>query len=204
MQNQEILKLVNEIKEYANENKVPIVLDGGLEIIINKINETKSKKILEVGSAIGYCAINMALVADDIHVDTIERNEKMYLKAIENVKRLGLESRVHVFFADALEIDEALLQNDYDLIFVDAAKAQYIRFFEKFGALLRKEGLIISDNLSFHGCAQKYRDGEELTKDLKALMRKVNRFIDWLKANQNYETIFFDAGDGVAVSKKIN
>ena len=201
----EIKKRIKEIKDYALENDVPIVLDGGLEIILDEIKKINAKKILEVGCAIAYSSINMALSSDDIIVHTIERNEKMYNKAIENVKRMELEDRIKIFYADALELDDDLLFDDYDLIFVDAAKAQYIKFFEKYEKHLRIGGIIISDNLAFHGLAEKWREGDNsMSRDLRALMRKVNKFIDWLKANDKYETTFYDQGDGVAVSKKIN
>lgn len=200
----ETIKRIKDIKAYALENDVPIVLDGGLEIILDEIKKNKVKKILEVGCAIGYSSINMALASEDIIVHTIERNEKMYNKAIENVKRMELEDRIKIFYSDALTLDEDLLFYDYDLIFVDAAKAQYIKFFEKYEKHLKIGGIIISDNLSFHGLAEKWREGDNsMSRDLRALMRKVNKFIDWLKENDKYETVFYDQGDGVAVSKKI-
>lgn len=200
----ETTKRINDIKAYALENDVPIVLDGGLEIILDEIKKNKVKKILEVGCAIGYSSINMALASEDIIVHTIERNEKMYNKAIENVKRMELEDKIKIFYSDALTLDDDLLFYDYDLIFVDAAKAQYIKFFEKYEKHLKIGGIIISDNLSFHGLAEKWREGDNsMSRDLRALMRKVNKFIDWLKENDKYETVFYDQGDGVAVSKKL-
>ena len=195
--------IIKEIKEYAVVNNVPIVLDDGLDIIINLIKENHVKRILESGCAIGYSAINMASVNDDIIVHTIERNEEMYKLACFNINKANMEDRIKIFYDDALEIDLNKLFDNYDLIFIDAAKAQYIKFFERFGALLKEGGIIVCDNLAFHGYVKKYQEGDySMSRDLKALMRKVNNFLDYLKNNQEYETCFFELGDGVSVSKK--
>lgn len=139
--------IVKEIKNFAFENKVPIISDDGLSFLLQMIRVSKSTRILEIGSAIGYSAINMALLNSQINVDTIEKNEKMYNLARENINRMNLNEQVRIFLDDALEIDLNKLRNDYDLIFIDAAKAQYIKFFERFSTLLNKSGIIISDNL---------------------------------------------------------
>ena len=195
---------INTIKDYAIKNNVPIVLDDGLDIIIETIKKNNAKRILEIGCAIGYCAINMASVDEDIIVHTIERNHEMYNIALNNVNEAGLNNRIKVIYSDALTVDEALLFNDYDLIFIDAAKAQYIKFFEKFSKLLKVGGVIICDNLSFHGFVKKYQEGDySMSRDLKALMRKVNNFLEYLKNNNDYETVLYELGDGVSVSKKL-
>lgn len=200
----ELNNFINTIKDYAIKNNVPIVLDDGLDIIIETIKKNNAKRILEIGCAIGYCAINMASVDEDIIVHTIERNLEMYNIALNNVCEAGLNNRIKVIYSDALTVDEALLFNDYDLIFIDAAKAQYIKFFEKFSKLLKVGGVIICDNLSFHGFVKKYQEGDySMSRDLKALMRKVNNFLEYLKNNNDYETVLYELGDGVSVSKKL-
>ena len=101
------------------------------------IKEHKVKKILEIGTAIGYSAINMAKVDENIKITTIERNEKMYAEARKNIRNFGLEKRITLVLKDALEVNAT---GKYDLIFIDAAKAQYIKFFEKFKSNLSKNG----------------------------------------------------------------
>lgn len=190
-------EFVLQLEQYAKDNNVPIVTKEGLELIKLLIKIKNSKKILEIGTAIGYCSINMALLREDITVDTIERNEKMYKKAVENVKEINLDNRIRIFHADALEIDNSLLDNDYDLIFIDAAKAQYRVFFEKYSQLLNKDGIIVSDNLLFHGLVEKdFIDG----KDLRALIRKIKNYNNWLFENDEYDTTFLRIGDGMAIS----
>lgn len=190
---------INEMYEYAKSNNVPIVTSEGLELIKLIIKLTNAKKILEIGTAIAYTSISCALINKDITVDTIERNDKMYELALKNIKAIGLENRINVINEDALNVDVTTLNNDYDLIFIDAAKAQYIRFFEKYNLLLKRRGIIISDNLLFHGLVEK--DNIE-GKDLRALIRKIKNYNSWLEDNKNFETTFLRIGDGMAISIK--
>ena len=119
--------MVEEIKRQAEKNDIPIMTDDGIEYLTNYIKENNIKQILEIGTAVGYSAIKMALVSDDIEVTTIERDEKRYLEAVKNIKKLKLEDRITIIFKDALNVS---LSDKYDLIFIDAAKAQSINFFE--------------------------------------------------------------------------
>lgn len=192
--------IVKEIKNYALENDVPIISDEGLAFLLQMIRISNSKRILEIGCAIGYSAINMALLNTDILVDTIEKSPKMYELALKNVRKIGLEKQINIYLDDALEIDINKLRNDYDLVFIDAAKAQYIKFFEKFSPLINDNGIIISDNLSFHGLVN--TDEKIESRNLRALVRKINNYNLWLSENSNYHTLFLEIGDGMALSKK--
>lgn len=194
-------KVIKEMTKYALDNKVPIITKAGIEFILQLIRLTNAKKILEIGTAIAYSSSLMALENDDIIVDTIERNELMYNEASKNINKLGLNNRVRVIKNDALEVDEKTLSSDYDLIFIDAAKAQYIKFFEKYEKLLKKTGIIISDNLAFHGLSLQSDKIE--TKNLRALVRKINDYTIWLSKNNKYRTVFYPIGDGMAVSEKV-
>lgn len=185
-----------QIERYAKENNVPIMMKDGIEFLLNYIKENNIKTILEVGTAIGYSAIRMALVSKDIKVTTIERDEKRFKQAISNIQKFGLESQIEVIFNDAFEVE---LNDTYDLIFIDAAKSQYIKFFEKFKNNLNNSGTIISDNLSFHGLVEN-KDNEVLSKNVKGLVRKINEYIDFLKENKEFETKFYSFGDGIGVS----
>ena len=190
---------INKLNTYAKENNVPIVTNEGLELIKLLIKLTNAKKILEIGTAIAYTSINCALLSEDIFVDTIERNEKMYEQAIKNVKEISLENRINVIKGDALDVDITTLNDSYDLIFIDAAKAQYTRFFEKYSVLLKTGGIVVSDNLLFHGLVEK--DNIE-GKDLRALIRKIKNYNSWLENNQEFDTTFLRIGDGMAISIK--
>ncbi len=189
---------IESIKNYALENNVPIMQDDGINYLTNYIKKNKINKILEIGTAIGYSAIMMCLVDNDIEVTTIERDEKRYLEAIKNVKKFKLEDRINLIYNDALEVK---INEIYDLIFIDAAKAQNTKFFEKFERNLRDGGSIITDNMYFHGLV--FKDEEDIgSRNLRQLVRKVKNYTLFLEKNDKYDTEFLNIGDGLAISIK--
>ena len=194
-----VYEIINEIRAYAKEEKVPIMMDDGLKFLIEYIAKNKIQSVLEIGTAIGYSSIMMALSNPSLTITTIERDEKRYLEALKNIKKLKLEDRITLIFNDALDVS---LSEKYDLIFIDAAKAQSIKFLEKFEKNLNPSGTIITDNLKFHGLVDK--DEEEIeSRNLRALVRKIKEYISFLKGNINYKTDFYELGDGISVSKRI-
>ena len=192
-------KIINQMKEYAELNNIPIMMDEGISFLKKIIMENSVKNILEIGTAIGYSAIVMCSISEDICVTTIERDEKRYLEAIKNIKSAGLEKRIHLIYQDALEVH---LEDKYDLIFIDAAKAQNQKFFERFEKNLNSNGMIVTDNMNFHGFVQGNIENIE-SRNLRQLVRKVRDYHHFLENNVFYKTQFFDIGDGIAVSHKI-
>ena len=189
---------IENMKLYAEENNVPIITDEGINYIREYIKKHNIKNILEVGAAIGYSSILMALVDKDITITTIERDEKRYLEAVKNIKKCHLEDRINLLYKDAFDVT---LSDEFDLIFIDAAKAQNTRFFEKFEKNLSKNGTIITDNMNFHGLVE---DSESIkSRNLRALVRKVKNYHEFLQNNENYETEFLDIGDGLAISRPV-
>lgn len=185
------------LEYFAHKNNIPIMQKDGIKFLTKYIKEKNIKNILEIGSAIGYSSIKMALVNKDIRVTTIERDEIRYREAIKNISKFKLNDRINIILGDALDID---VTGKYDLIFIDAAKSQYIKFFEKFENNLNNEGVIVTDNLSFHGLVED--DSKTTNRNTKQLVRKIRNYIEYLKENKKYETTFYSLGDGVAISKK--
>lgn len=196
----DVYENIKEIREYAEKNNVPIMMDDGLKYLINYINKNQVKSVLEIGTAIGYSAIMMALSNESLSITTIERDEKRYLEALKNIKKLNLENRITLVFNDALDVN---ITEKFDLVFIDAAKAQSIKFFEKFEKNLNQDGTIITDNIKFHGLVNK-KEEEIESRNLRALVRKVKNYIEFLRTNERYKTEFLDIGDGISVSKKLN
>ena len=188
---------IRRLEEYAKENNVPIMMKDGIEFLTQYIKDNNVKRVLEIGSAIGYSAIRMALVDESIKVTTIERDTNRFNEAVKNIKEFNLENQIEIINADALEYTT---DKQFDLIFIDAAKAQYIKFFEKYKINLKQDGTIISDNLDFHGLVK----NPELTsnRNTKQLVRKINTYIEFLKENKEFKTEFISLGDGIGISKR--
>lgn len=185
------------IQKFAIKNEVPIMQDEGSDFICKYIEENNIKRILEIGSAIGYSSIKFAKLRDDIHVTTIEIDFDRFMAARKNFEDNNLTDRIEIIHGDALA---EKIDGKFDLIFIDAAKAQYIKFFEKFKDNLSENGVIVSDNLSFHGMVEDL----SLTHNYSTikLVKKIRKYIDFLKTNQEFDTEFFKIGDGVSVSKR--
>ena len=189
--------LIKEMELYAEEKNIPIMQKKGIDFLCKIISKSNAKNILEIGTAIGYSAIKMANVSDDINVTSIERDQDRYILALKNIKKAKLDKRINVIYTDALDVE---LSDKYDLIFIDAAKGQYIKFFEKFKKNLNPGGVIISDNLSFHGLVEQEERIE--SRNLRQLVGKIRKYVDFLKDNKEFKTKFYKVGDGIAVSLK--
>ncbi|MGN1337873.1 MAG: O-methyltransferase [Candidatus Coprovivens sp.] len=187
---------IMEMEQYAAEYNVPIIEKESIAFIMKFIKSNKVKDILEIGSAIGYSSILMATVSDDVKITTIERDETRYMECLKNVKKCGMQDKIDVVCQDALEVN--LSGVAYDLIFIDAAKGQYTKFFEKYKYFLKPGGVIISDNLKFHGHVGNRNN--IASRNLKQLVGKIENYIDFLKNNEEFETKFYDVGDGLSVS----
>ena len=189
--------LIRKIEKYADQKGIPIMEKEGIEFLTEFVRLNKIKNILEIGSAIGYSAIKMALASDDVNVTTIERDKDRYIEAVKNVKKLGLDSKITLILADALDFNTS---EEYDLIFIDAAKSQYIKFFNKFSKNLKEKGYIITDNINFHGLTNS--DKTKMSRNLRQLITKLEKYINFLKDNEEFKTRFFEVGDGIAISRR--
>ena len=193
-------EIIKEMERYAEANNVPIIESASIDFIKKYIKLNDVKKILEIGTAIGYSAIQMASASDDVEITTIERDEKNYREAVKNVNACGLDRRIEIVFNDALDVNLAGFK--YDLIFIDAAKGQYIKFFEKFENYLTPGGIIITDNLKFHGLVENKESIE--SKNVLGLVNKIEKYIEFLNENVEFVTKFYDIGDGISVSFRKN
>lgn len=186
------------LRKYAKENNVPIIEEDSLFLIQSILNMIDAKNMLEIGTAIGYSALSFACAKEDLHIDTIERNTEMYKQAVNNVEKLNLNSRVNLIFSDALEIDNTRL-GKYDVIFIDAAKAQYQKFFDKYISLLNENGIVLTDNIVFHGCVE---EQENLSKNVRSMVKKINNYNHYLNTLEDFNTYYIDSGDGLAITMR--
>ena len=188
---------IKSIEKYAKENNVPIMLPDGIEYLTRFIKDNNIKSVLEIGTAIGYSAIKMALVNDDIKVTTIERDKERYNIAISNISNFNLDNRINVIYGDAMDVE---VEGLYDLIFIDASKGHSIDFFNKYSKNLAKDGVIITDNLSFHGLVED--ESLAITKNQKGLVKRIKKFIEFLDNNSEYETTYVSVGDRISISRR--
>ena len=188
--------MLENIEKHAKENKIPIMQKEGIEFLTDFIKKNNIKKILEIGTAIGYSAIKMALVDNDIKIVSIERDEIRYQEAVKNIQNFGLTDRIKLINQDAFDVE---LNEKFDLLFIDAAKAQNIKFFTKFEKNLNEHKYIITDNINFHGLVG---SDEKMSRNLKQLVRKIAAYVEFLKNNEQYITTFYNIGDGISISVK--
>ncbi len=192
--------LLEEMEQYAKAHHVPIMELSGIETILQILRIAQPKKILEVGTAIGYSALRMASVLPETNIVTIERDSERYTVAEEFIKRANKEHQISIIKGDALEV-ESLIEKlgTFDAIFIDAAKGQYKKFFEIYSKYLADKGIIITDNVLFKGLV--CEDTIE-SKRVRSMVTKIKDFNKWLMEHAEYDSVIIPVGDGVAISKK--
>lgn len=193
--------LVIEMEQYAAEHHVPIMDRGGMDLFISLLRIQRPKRILEIGSAIGYSAIRLAEALPASMVVTIERDTVRYEKAIDYITRSEQSDRIAILQADALLTeDEFIFNQKYDVLFIDAAKGQYKRFFEKYEPVVATGGVIYCDNMFMHG-AILYEE-QDIPRRNRTMMRNLKEFTAWIMAHPNYETSLLPVGDGLLIAVK--
>ena len=192
-------ELIKEIEKYAEEKNVPIMQKKGINFLCKIIEKKQVKNILEIGTAIGYSSIKMALVNEEINVTTIEKDEERYNIAVKNIQKYNLEDRITIINNDALTTK---IDTKFDLIFIDASKGHNTDFFNIYKSNLTKNGVIITDNLAFHGLVDD--ETKIKTKNQRSLVKKIKNFIDFLNTNEEFITTYIEVGDRISISKKVN
>ncbi|MEB6611365.1 O-methyltransferase [Staphylococcus pasteuri] len=188
------------LREYANTNQVPIVDRNTLEIIKQIIRIHQTKRIIEIGTAIGYSSMQFASVSKDIHVTTIERDTEMIDQAKHNITSNQFTNQIELIEGDALEQFDKVKSQTFDMLFIDAAKAQSKKFFELYTPLLKKGGIVVTDNVLYHGIVSNIDIVR--SRNVRQMVKKVQQFNEWLMQNEQYTTNFLNMDDGLAISIK--
>ena len=142
---------LRKIKQKALEGHIPIIMDDTLEVIAKILIEKKPKRILEIGTAVGYSAMCFSkYLAEDGLIDTIERDEKRIEEAKQNFKKVEVENKINLYEGDAVEILPTLNEK-YDVVFIDAAKGKYPFFLKEALRMLKQDGIIFADNILYKG-----------------------------------------------------
>ncbi|WP_455257484.1 O-methyltransferase [Peptoniphilus asaccharolyticus] len=193
--NPEYLK---DMRDYAIENHVPIVEKETESFIKFLFSTTKPKKVLELGTAIGYSAISFTMDSTIESYTTVELREDFTNIARDNIKKYGLDKKIEVLNGDAYEVVQTL-QDQYDIIFVDAAKGQYKKYFDKCEKLLKEEGIIICDNILFRGMVTKK---ELAVRRKRTIIKRLNEFISYIKKDERFVSSIIPIGDGLLLVRR--
>lgn len=193
------MKTIEQIKEKALEDHIPIIMDDTLEVVGKILEDKKPDRILEIGTAVGYSAIRFSkYLSDNGYIDTIERDEERISEAKQNIKDLNLEEKIHIYEGDALEVLPTLT-GPYDVVFIDAAKGKYPIFLSEALRMLAFHGIIVADNVLYKG----YVMSDYNKHKQRTAVRGLREFLKELTENENLTTEILEVGDGLAISKKM-
>ncbi len=191
---------LEKIKKKALEDKVPIIMDDTLEVVAKILTEIKPNKILEIGTAVGYSAICFSeYLQENGKIDTIERDAERVKEARENIKKAEVEDKINIYEGDAVEILPTL-NDEYDVVFIDAAKGKYPFFLNQALRMIRQGGVIIADNVLYKG----YVMSDYNKHKQRTAVRNLREYIAEITNNDKLETKILEVGDGLAISKVTN
>lgn len=191
---------LEKIKKKALEDKVPIIMDDTLEVVAKILTEIKPNKILEIGTAVGYSAICFSeYLQENGKIDTIERDTERVKEARENIKKAEVEDKINIYEGDAVEILPTL-NDEYDVVFIDAAKGKYPFFLNQALKMIRQGGVIIADNVLYKG----YVMSDYNKHKQRTAVRNLREYIAEITNNDKLETKILEVGDGLAISKVTN
>lgn len=196
---------LEEIYSSAVEREVPVIREDTRDYLRLLLNQVKPVKVLEIGTAVGYSALFMAEVLDNIgeyHIDTIELDDVRAEEAQGHITEFGKEDKIHLYRGDAAEVLKTLTEK-YDFIFIDAAKAQYMNYLQTVMKLVHADSVIVTDNVLESGLVLESHFLVE--KRDRTIHDKLREYLYTLKNDERLETAILSIGDGVAVSvvKKI-
>lgn len=192
------------MQKAAIENNIPIITDDAWEYLNKCLTEQKPKKILEIGTAIGYSSSKIALTVDDnAHIISVELDKERYSQAANNIASLGLEHKITLINDDAAAvIAEYERQNiQFDFIFLDGPKGQYLNYLPTLKKILKCGGVLFCDNITFHGYSKNYLT---VRKKMRTIATNLFKFEQAIRADSELSTQIIPCGDdAIAICKKV-
>ncbi|MGY4690418.1 O-methyltransferase [Salibacterium sp. K-3] len=192
--------LFRNMEAFAQEEKIPIMEKDSMEVMLQLLKLHDSRRVLEIGTAIGYSALRMADALPEAHIISMEKDEQSHQRALQYRKESGLDARTSFYLGDALQgwsLPEE--EAEFDALFIDAAKGRYMDFFETYLPYVKVNGLILCDNVFFKGLAA---DPGQASERLRPMAEKIRTFNEYISTHPGIETTFLPVGDGLAVSLK--
>lgn len=197
-------RFITTLSQKALEEYIPVVPPEEAQLICTLFAALKPKNVLEIGTAIGYSSIIFSRsLDDDAHITTIEIDSALAETARRNIKTDGREEKIDVICGNALDVLDRLFDENkrFDCIFLDAAKGQYLNFFEKCMRLLNAGGVLLSDNVLYRGSIAK--EGF-IPRKHRTIIRNLKEYLNILSTDTRLRTSILPIGDGLAVSVKIS
>ena len=175
---------------------IPVADDETLNYLLVTLKALRPRRILEIGTAVGLSAAAMLYACPEATVTTMELDEDRYLEAKQNFKKLGVESRVNSYLGDAFEI-LTMMDGEFDFVFLDGPKAQYEKYLYDIKRLLKKGGVLFSDDVLLYG----WVSGEEETpQKRRSIVEKIRGYLNVLTNDKSFMTSVLNVGEGVAIS----
>lgn len=194
---------LDEIEKEALKNGVPVIRPATQSMLKYLLASNKPKSILEIGAAVGFSALLMATYgSQDVKITTIENYEKRIVVAKENIAKSEYSDNIELICGDAMEVLNELKdkKNRYDMIFVDAAKGQYINYLPLVKEMLNKGGLLVSDNVLFDGDIVQSRFA--VRRRDRTIHSRMREFLRTLSEDKDMVTTILPIGDGMTLSIK--
>ncbi|MFH0993492.1 MAG: O-methyltransferase [bacterium] len=183
------------IRKEAISREFPVMQAEGLRLLLTTAIAAAPTRILEIGTGTGCSAIALAL-ATNADVWTIERDPQVIGLARENIAASRASGRIVLVQADALAFDETML-GTFGLVFLDAAKGQYLKLFHRYARCLEPGGTIVIDNLDFHGNVA--AADTTLSRSLREMTAKIRSFREWFLRNKAFDAQIHPVGDGIGI-----
>lgn len=191
---------LEKIKQKALEEHIPIIMDDTLEVVDKILTELKPKRILEIGTAVGYSAMCFSeYLEPNGKIDTIERDVERIAEAKINIEKVGVADKINIYEGDAVEILPTLEQK-YDVVFIDAAKGKYPFFLKEALRMINLDGVILADNILYKG----YVMSDYNKHKQRTAVRNLREYIKEVTENPDIETEILEVGDGLAISRMKN
>lgn len=190
---------LNQLYDYARQNYIPIIDDASLEVLIGEIEKAKPKRILEIGTAVGYSGAIM-LQHSQASLDTIEIDEDRRNIAIRLWRELGLEERINSYLGSADEILEEIIDGkEYDFVFIDGPKSRCGKYYDQCFEHIKSSGIIFVDDVLFFGMV---RGQEWVAHKHRTIVKNLRIFLDKIQSDERVDVKILDVGNGIAVIRK--
>ncbi|WP_276897749.1 O-methyltransferase [Dialister micraerophilus] len=189
-----VSKVMKELEFEAETYNIPIIRESERQLLFKTVYENKPKRILEIGTAIGFSALLMATANDDAIIDTVEKDTKRFERAKKAIEDANMTERINCISGDADKVISELSVN-YDFVYLDGPKGQYLNHLKKIEKILSEKAVIVADNVLFKGLV---KSGEYPPHRYRTIVVRLREYLEYV--NREYSTAIYEEGDGMAIS----